>query len=203
MSAATLAKKYNSLTAEERFRLIMAAIGRGDEAEQDRLEHAGGHIVLKLPDHVPYIHAFNIVGLQVFLELLDAAAHFDDALERLADYEDWHEVEEKPERWKRYSDMLLAYGYMLRARVEGWKLFCERYGISPFQYLEKLPGFDHLKNALELAETRAFSPEDFLCWLNRRPREGESKLTEATLTAEGCADMNEKVFRELVSWWGG
>ena len=203
MTVPSLAKKYNSLTAEERFRLIMAAIERGDEVEQDRLARAGGHIVLEMPDHAPYIHAFNIVAWQVFLELLDAATHFDDALDRMAEYEDWHEVEEKPERRKRYSDLILARGYMLRASAEGWKLFCERYGISPFLYLEKFPRFDHLRDALELAETRAFSPEDFLRWLNRRPREGEPEMTQVPLTAEGCADENEKLFRKLVEWWGG
>jgi hypothetical protein len=65
-----------------------------------------------------------------------------------------------------YSDLLLASRYILRARSEGLKLFCERYGISPFLLLEKLPGFEHMKDELELAETRAFSPDDFLRWLN-------------------------------------
>ena len=37
MTINTLARHYDRLGAEERFRLILAAGARGDEAEQDRL----------------------------------------------------------------------------------------------------------------------------------------------------------------------
>ena len=42
MNASTVTKHYGLLTPEERFRLILAAGGRGDEAEQDRLVSTGG-----------------------------------------------------------------------------------------------------------------------------------------------------------------
>ncbi len=53
MKASPLAKSYKCLTTEERFRLIMAAAGRRDEAERDRLIRAGGRIALSMPDHGP------------------------------------------------------------------------------------------------------------------------------------------------------
>ena len=37
MNLNTLSKNYTSLTPEERFRLLLAAGARGDEAEHDRL----------------------------------------------------------------------------------------------------------------------------------------------------------------------
>jgi hypothetical protein len=37
MNANALVKNYGRLAPEERFRLILAARGRGDEAESDRL----------------------------------------------------------------------------------------------------------------------------------------------------------------------
>ena len=40
MNANAIAKNYSRLTPEERFHLILAASGRGDEAERDRLLHA-------------------------------------------------------------------------------------------------------------------------------------------------------------------
>ena len=40
MTANTAAKLYSNLTPEERFRLILAAGGRNDDAERDRLVRA-------------------------------------------------------------------------------------------------------------------------------------------------------------------
>ncbi len=48
MKAHPLAKNYDLLTPEERFRLIMAASQRGDEAERDRLVQAGSRLTLTL-----------------------------------------------------------------------------------------------------------------------------------------------------------
>jgi hypothetical protein len=53
-----VAKLYDRLTSEERFRLISAAGARGDEAEQNRLIAAGERIHLSGQDHAPYADAF-------------------------------------------------------------------------------------------------------------------------------------------------
>src|SRR2546428_21654 len=76
MKAPPLAKNYKCLTPEERFRLILAASGRGDEVEKDRLVNAGGRIALSMPDHSPFAHAFNELSLLTFIELLDDAAFY-------------------------------------------------------------------------------------------------------------------------------
>ena len=74
MKAPPLAKNYKALTPEERFRLILAASGRGDEAEAARLVNAGGRITLSVPDHSPYAHAFSDLALMTFIDLLEEAA---------------------------------------------------------------------------------------------------------------------------------
>jgi hypothetical protein len=201
MTAPPLAKKYDRLTAEERFRLIMAAVGRHDEAEQDRLIRAGSRITLSVPDQAPYAQAFDTMALNVFIDLLEEAARYNDAFER---FERWYEADETdvcPEG--RLFDMVLASGYMLTARLEGWKLFCERLNIPPFLLWDKLPGFDRLKRTLDLAEKRAFDSEGFLRWLNRVRPEGKPELTEVPLTPERLAKANAENFRELVKWWSG
>jgi hypothetical protein len=85
MNANGIAKHYGSLMPEERFRLILAASGRGDEAERDRLAHAGPRITLTMPDHSAYGHAFEELALLVFLELLEEAARYHDTNERAGD----------------------------------------------------------------------------------------------------------------------
>src|ERR1700683_590954 len=79
MNANSVAKNYASLRPEERFRLIFAASGRGDEAERDRLAN-GDHIALRMPAHAPYGHAFQELSFMVFIELLEAAARYLDAV---------------------------------------------------------------------------------------------------------------------------
>jgi hypothetical protein len=79
MNANGVAKNYGRLTPEERFRLILAATGRGDEAERERLARTGERITLRMPNHYPYAHAFGEVATLVFVELLEEAGKLDDA----------------------------------------------------------------------------------------------------------------------------
>jgi hypothetical protein len=81
MNANALVKNYGRLAPEERFRLILAARGRGDEAESDRLANSGGRLTLSMYDHVPYVHAFDELAMLVFIELLEETGRYDDACE--------------------------------------------------------------------------------------------------------------------------
>jgi hypothetical protein len=226
MNANAVARNYGRLTPEERFRLILAASGRSDEAERERLVNAGERIKLTMPDHYPYANAFDELALEMLFDLLEwAACYFDafiradEACEIFGDDEpegdkegESAEAEDAPgpaqeagERpaWQRAHDMALACGFILRTRADGWKLFCERMNVPPFLLWEVYPGFDRLQRALALAETAAFTPEDYVRWLNRIRRAGEPEVTHAAPTVEGLASANEKAFRQRVEWWGG
>lgn len=226
MKAPPLAKNYGCLSPEERFRLILAAHGRGDEAERDRLVRAGDRIHLSMQDHAPHADAFNELAMLMFIELLEEAALYHDAFERCHQEEPEGSEEAEGKRdpdgeadanagedhaatnpdcstWDRYFDLFLASGYELRAELEGWKLFCEKLNIPPFLLWEVLPGFDRLQRALALAEKAAFTPEGFLRWLNRIRPAGQPELTTVPLTAEAVAKAAEEAFRKRVEWWGG
>ena len=97
MKAPPLAKNYKCLTPEERFRLILAASGRGDEAEAARLVNAGGKITLSMPDHAPFAQAFNDLALLTFIELVDEAARYQAALAFNDDVRDTYEADEAEE----------------------------------------------------------------------------------------------------------
>ena len=224
MKAPPLVKNYTCLTPEERFRLILAASGRGDEVEKDRLVNAGGRIALSMPDHSPFAHAFNELSLLTFIELLDDAAFYqrcfdfaDDVRDIFDDDEDEAEddaveethsqVDESLDPGKdrtsfRTLDVTLAAGYMLRTKANGWKLFCERMNVPPFLHWDMLPGFERLQVLLATAEKAAFVPEGFLRWFNRVRSAGELALTTAPLTIEGVADEIAEAFRQRVQWWG-
>jgi hypothetical protein len=226
MKAPPLANNYKSLRPDERYRLILAASGRGDVVERDRLSRSGQCIVLTMQDHAPFAHAFDELALYMFIELVDDAAQYMEDFERwkLAREDACDEAEETQGEENEleeatqevlvedddeeqildvYRDLLLASGYTLRAKAEGWKLFCERLNVPPFILWERLPGFERLQCALAVAEKIAFVPEGFLRWLNRvRPKE-DPEVTELNLTVEKVAKGNDRVLHERVRWWGG
>jgi hypothetical protein len=96
MKADVLARHYDRLTPEERFRLILAAGARGDEVERDRLVRAGRRITLSVQDHAPYAHAFEELARMLFLDLLEEAAQYVDLFAR-ADAEGVFGAEEEAE----------------------------------------------------------------------------------------------------------
>src|SRR4051794_36058820 len=76
MTANAVAKHYPLLTPEERFKLILAAGSRGDEAEQSRLIASAKRLTLSMPDYSPFANAFSDVAWITFAELLDAAGEY-------------------------------------------------------------------------------------------------------------------------------
>jgi hypothetical protein len=227
MNANAVARHYGSLTPEERFRLILAASGRGDEVERDRLGKAAQRITLSMPEHAPYAHAFDELALLVFLELLEEAARYRDANDRAEDAFDLFGDEDNqaegdgegadaeaeampadrdrssPPAWQRPLELAYAAGYVLRARADAWQRFCARLTVPPFKLWEGLPGFERLQRALDLAEEAAFAPEGFLRWLNGVRPAGEPELTAVPLTVEGLAEALAELFAQRVEWWGG
>ncbi len=228
MNAARVARHYAGLTAEERFRLILAASGRGDEAERDRLARAAERITISMQDHAPYAHAFDDLTRLIFIELLEDAVKYLDAFALADDVpspsdppgevdeeEDAEESEPETGRepaeeegedsvWLRYLDLALAAGFMLKTKADGWKLFCERLTVPPFLLWEGFPGFDRLQRALKLTERGAFVPEGMVRWLNRIRPDGAAEAREEDLiTPENYAAEAETVFRARVDWWGG
>jgi hypothetical protein len=179
MNTNALAKHYDRLTPEERFRLILAAGGRGDEAERERLARAGQRITLSMQDHAPFAHAFGDVDRMMYLELLEDSARYFDAFARAkdephdnesldfdneADGEDSDEATDGPEAeedtdelspadqaWDQYWGFVCANGFILKTRADGWKLFCARLNVPPFLFWDHLPGFRRLQRGLNLA----------------------------------------------------
>jgi len=109
----------------------------------------------------------------------------------------------QPTRVRRL-DLVLAAGFVLRAKADGWKLFCERRSIPPFWLWDGLPGFDRVRRAVDLAGEAAFTREGMRSWLNGIRHAGKPEVTEAELiSAAAYADRLEALFRRQVGWWGG
>lgn len=225
MNARDLAAIYLLLTLEERFRLILAAGGRNDSAERERLVRTGQRLTVVMPDHAPYAHAFSEICHQTYVELLANAAAYLDALtfesgghaeagSAVAFAGNEAEQASKTTDQKsgeggrrsaegRLIDLALAVGFELRTRAEGWRLFCARLSVPPFLLWQDLPGFERVQRALRLTERAAFDPAGMLSWLNDIRSTETSRLTELSLTAAMLAQATEKAFRQRVQWWAG
>jgi hypothetical protein len=212
MNASTVAKHYNQLTAEERFRLIEAAAGRGDQAEVDRLVNTARRIALSFSEHMPFSRAVFEMKVYLFVGLLENAARYEDCVRRALAAGDSSEEasEDAPEAEgddlpisARWLDLALYSGYLLKTEVAGWKLFCERHNIPPFATWEHFPGYGRLQRALTLAEEVAFVPEGSVRWLNEIRPPGAPEVQECDVTPDWYADQLEEHFREQVKWWGG
>jgi hypothetical protein len=217
MNASSLAKNYSALTAEERFKLIVKANDRGDEAEADQLVNASKRFTFSRWDFVPYSQSFLDLALLSYIEMLHECGLFFIGCERLCDAETFASTEgdEKGEKseWTtvdRFRDMYLVQGFILKTKAAGWKLFCERLGFRPFAVWEELPGFDWFQGSLRIVEGtdgrpgEAFSEDDMLGWIKRSiDRKGTLEVVEVKLlTAEAYAGDCEEAFRKRADFHG-
>jgi len=197
MNARALAAYYDRLTSEERFRLLVAAEGRGDESERERLSDTGGEVTRTLPDHAAQALAFAESALLAALATAEEAAYYHDALARADELHD----DPTPGVAERALALAHAAGYRLRLHAAGWTQFCLRYRIAPWRLWAGLPGCDRWQRALALAEQASFDRAAFLAW-RERVRPADAGAGEPP-TPEQFADTLEASFRERVAWWGG
>ena len=78
MTGTKLAKHYNTFTAEERFRLLGAALKRGDDPEINRLRTTGKQVQVAQYDHAPHVEAYESLSRLVFMGLLEYAHKYTD-----------------------------------------------------------------------------------------------------------------------------
>lgn len=215
-----ISNKYDLLTPEERLGLIIAAGIRGDDAEQTRLVRAAKAMLIPTTDYVPFAQSFREVSMMAYVDLLEESARYGEALLRLppeseeeAEDEDEGDEDEPFDGQGLEDDdftaedypffLVLAYGYILKVKADGWKLFCERLHVPPFVLMDHLPGFARVQRAMERAEDATFTEKGFLRWMNRVRPEGDPELTEVPISAEQMADVTEDAFRQQAERLGG
>jgi hypothetical protein len=191
---------YSALTPEERFSLFLQAFARSDDTEMDRLSSSAPRMRLDGPDHFPFVFAFVTFSDQVLLDTLETATEYLDTLETATEY---LKRCEEASGGAGSNDGLydtrplarsLALGFALKAKMESWKLFCERYKVPPFHFWEMSPGFDRLQRALKLAEKLAFGPKGMIRSLNSTRPEGAPEVA-LPFTPEKISAGLEEAFR--------
>ena len=79
-------------------RLILAASGRNDEAERDRLAQAASQITIAMTDHGPFANAFSDIANLMFIELLADSADYLDLCQRTCEMMELGDEEDETAR---------------------------------------------------------------------------------------------------------
>ena len=162
---------------------------RGDEQERQRLAASAPRVCYRVPDHFGLAMAFFEVGTLHFMELLDLAANYLQAL-ALADGT-------AGKTGERLRDAALALGYVFNVSLAGWRLFCAGHSLEPELCWACLPGFATLRRAEQTSGTAAFTQEGAARYLQRIGREPAN-----VKTAEDVASSLRACLRERAEWWG-
>ena len=181
---------YHLLQPEERFRLVLAAQGRKDESEENALHKSAAKSTFEILCHIPFLHAFEKIGLVMFIEITEDAAFFRDCLDfyyegcetaflkrqheaELAGEEfdeDWDPDMSDPEGYlglTREEQVLRASAYIFLAKYEGWAKFCEELKIPTHHPWDEFPGLKRLIQNIEIAQRWRFSEAEMLGWLQQ------------------------------------
>jgi len=186
MNTNGLARNYGCLTPRERLPLIMAASGRGDETEWQRLMSSAPRMTYQVPDHFGLGMAFREVSDLHFMEVLHLAALYHQALASSGT---------GGEDGPRLLDAALVFGYLLKVKLAGWRAFCAELHLDPELCWSLLPGFEAVQRAEETADQGAFTAEEVVAW---RQRKGG---TPKAPTAEDVAAGLRKCLEARADWW--
>jgi hypothetical protein len=192
------AKHYDRLTPEERFQLILAAGGRGDALEQGRVRRAGSRRQFAMQDHAPFALAFGEVSRNFYLELLEQAHRFADAINAAGSREGTAAGAPSAADVDEAERRVWAASQALRALAGGWKLFCERLHVPPLALWRHLPGYTRLEAVLRLAELSC-EPEG----APHRKEQAAGLPDACPASIETIAEEAEEAFRDRVFWWSG
>lgn len=189
MNTHALTKQYERLTPRERLPLILAASGRGDEVERDRLTRSAPRVLWRVTDYFGRALAFREVADIHFMEMLDLAALYLHSLVT-ADARDEAQA-------NRLFDAALLLGYLVRTQADGWRRFCGEYQLDPDLCWSVLPGYRTVGRAEAVAQSAAFTEEGATRYLAREGKTEGQLVTIASIAAE-----LRRCLESRAAWWG-
>lgn len=186
MNTKGLAKHYDTLTAEERFRMLLAAIARDDDLEVDRIHGAAKRVRFSVHDTAGYMLGTSEALMWLMTQRLKLALCMTDTLFHAAEM-DWH----RPRRRKKEDSELAdrthktacMFAYLLKIHTEAARLFVDEVGATALENcgtspLEPLRADPFLQRAEEIASHLAISEKE-MC---ERLRENADEVVQVKST---------------------
>jgi hypothetical protein len=187
-----LTRHYDQLTAWERLPLILAALNRGDAAEEERLTGSAPTRPAKVPHYYSLWEGLTLLTVAHQMLQLERVCRLFSATALL--------VAGKVKGEEKLR--MLAYQFIVEA--EGWKLFSAELHIDPDAILRHLPGCDLVRDMEEAARKMAFSPEEALAYLRSQVEAGEAAADQAPARQRECRlDTPDDVARGMREFLAG
>ena len=118
-----LQRRYDRLKEWERIPLLLAAEGRGDDDEYDRLRRTAPRTEWTIPDIGMAEQALNILSYMFAVQQLETASTFF--------FMAWNFVDDKGELAEETLLALEACNYFYSVNALAWTAFCKGLGIDP------------------------------------------------------------------------
>jgi hypothetical protein len=160
MNASVLARHYHTLTAWERFPLLLAALTRGDDAEAERLAGSAPTRPALVPHYYGLWEGFTLLTVVHQTLQLERVCKLFATTGLMAS---GRLKGEEPLRRLR----MLAFRFVVDA--DAWKLLSADLRIAPEAVLGRLPSCGLLNDMEEAARKIAFTPEEALAYLRAQP----------------------------------
>jgi hypothetical protein len=192
MSAKTIANTYDRLSRDEKFRLVLAGWGRGDNAEVGSLVRTAPRF--RITDIAPHMMAFKTLAFLTYIELLDLAANCEAACLAAG------AVSENDDKFARRARIARVHGYRFRTKWRAWVEFCNDWLFPPRLLWNNLPGIDRIDWFIALEDENTCSDEEFLAIVNElRPEELPPFTTNPVTVASAVADLRQLFGYQVVN----
>jgi hypothetical protein len=192
MNADNLARLFDVLEPTERLALILAAAGRGDEAEQLRLIEKAPRSQYSVPDYLGLAHTLVFVGMAHTIAILDLAVYFQRASGLLQHLGGSKKAPSKGGiKRDRLWKTLRTFAYIIMVHYEGWQEFCAQLNVDGEQLLRILPGGDAVERAIASARVVVPDTKQAMVMIRKEASRETESLTAALIATRLRQQLDE------------
>jgi hypothetical protein len=160
MNTTSLIRQYDALTPWERLPLIVAAAGRGDDVEENRLAQTAPRVDFRVANCWGLVQGLELLARHYLLVQLDRAVIYWRVMNLLDKETLFGQTRKAKQREERLWRALETLAYRIVVQADGWKLFCRQMQIDPEVPLKYLPGHEAVSHVETLARNLACTPEE-------------------------------------------
>jgi hypothetical protein len=160
MNTTSLVRQYDALTPWERLPLIVAAAGRGDKVEENRLAQTAPRVDFRIANCWGLVQGLDLLARHYLLVQLDRAVIYWRVMNLLDKEPLFGQTRKAKQREERLWRGVETLAYRIVVQADAWKLFCRQLQIHPDVPLKDLPGHEAVSHVEKLARNLACTHEE-------------------------------------------
>jgi hypothetical protein len=209
MNTTNLVRQYDALTPWERLPLIVAAEGRGDEVEANRLVRSAPKLSFHIANCWGLVQGLDHLAKHYLLGQLELAVTYWRVMGILDQEPLPGETRIAKQREERLWRAIETLAFRFVVRADGWKLSCRQLQVDPDISLRDLHGYEAVCHMEKVARHLACTPEEAIACLRDAVESDKALESEAPPvgqeyrvdTAEDVARSMRESLEELFAVW--